>query len=855
MVLRQFSTSSLEALCAEEHLELLDSVDTLRSQGISHYISLPQIIVCGDQSSGKSSVLEAISGVSFPVKSNLCTRFPTELVLRKSPNIGVKVSIVPHRSRSHVEQDTLSRFHEELESFEGLPTLIENAKAAMGIFTYGKAFSNDLLRVEVSGPDRPHLTIVDLPGLIHSETKLQSAADVALVQDVVQSYMKEPRSIILAVVSAKNDFANQIVLRLARQADPAGHRTLGVITKPDTLVEGSESERQFVLLAKNEEVTFRLGWHVLKNMDTEKGNYNLSVRGEEEAEFFSRGIWEDLPRSHVGIDTLRQRLSKLLLGQIAAELPSLIDEIQSKMDLCVKGLEKLGEPRATLKEQRSYLLHISQCFQTLVRSGLDGSYSSSFFESAHSENGYHKRMRAVIQNLNEDFAQDINKNGHYRQICKINDPLPASDAQLFVSREEYLQHIERLLRRTRGRELPGTFNPMIINDLFKEQSEPWQRIANFHVTKVWEATKTFIYAAVAEVSDMATLGALLKDVVEPALSDLLQSMEARLTELLERHQAGHAITYNHSFTEDLQRARRDIMEDRFSNVLTDFFDVPQITTSTNTYYNNNSNNRNGGNNQQPQQPGQQPCGNPQPQQPGQQPYGDDYYYNSNKKKDKNRDFNLRKLLDSLLESTETDMIRYAAREALDCTLAYYKVALKRFIDGVATDVVETTLTKSLTQLLSPMLVHHMPDTSVSRIAGESKENRDLREQLSKKLEILESGSKTCRKFVNIQGITTPSSDTRHLSDLDFPVGSGNQPPSNQLPNNQPPNNQPPNNQPPNNQGEDPAPGPDVGYVDSALSPVEGKTTTKTLVKGKGKKFKKSKKATSSMLSEEQPNPF
>lgn len=51
----------------------------------------------------------------------------------------------------------------------------------------------------------------------------------------------------------------------------------------------------------------------------------------------------------------------------------------------------------------------------------------------------------------------------------------------------------------------------------------------------------------------------------------------------------------------------------------------------------------------------------------------------------------------------------------------------------------------------------MSDTSVSRIAGESKENRDLREQLSKKLEILESGSKTCRKFVNIQGIRMLSS--------------------------------------------------------------------------------------------------
>lgn len=103
MVLKPFHTEALNGLCSKDQLDLLDSIDFLRSQGISHYVSLPQIIVCGDQSSGKSSVLEAISGVPFPTKSNLCTRFPIELVLRKTSHIGVSVSIVPHESRSESE--------------------------------------------------------------------------------------------------------------------------------------------------------------------------------------------------------------------------------------------------------------------------------------------------------------------------------------------------------------------------------------------------------------------------------------------------------------------------------------------------------------------------------------------------------------------------------------------------------------------------------------------------------------------------------------------------------------------------------------------------------------------------------
>ena len=90
--------------------------------------------------------------------------------------------------------------------------------------------------------------------------------------------MKEPRSIILAVVSAKNDYANQIVLKLARAADKRGNRTLGVITKPDTLIAGSESEAMYVSLAKNQDIEFRLGWHVLKNMYSETGVFSLADR-------------------------------------------------------------------------------------------------------------------------------------------------------------------------------------------------------------------------------------------------------------------------------------------------------------------------------------------------------------------------------------------------------------------------------------------------------------------------------------------------------------------------------------------------------------------------------------------------
>ena len=621
MVLKPFQTDALNGLCAPDQLDLLNSIDCLRSQGISHYVSLPQIIVCGDQSSGKSSVLEAISGVSFPVKSNLSTRFPTELVLRKTSQMGVTVSIVPHQApRRESERRALSDFHEKLEGFEGLPNLIENAKAAMGISTR-KAFSKDLLRVEVSGPDRPHLTIVDLPGLIHSETKQQSASDVKLVQDVVQSYMKAPRSVILAVVSAKNDYANQIVLKLARAADKKGIRTLGVITKPDTLIAGSESEAMYISLAKNQDVEFRLGWHVLKNMDSEKGPWTLSDRDVKEKEFFAQGIWEDMSRSLLGVENLRSRLSKVLLAQIATELPSLIDEIEVKSSACRDRLARIGEPRATLSEQQLYLFQLSQSFQSLVKAAVDGTYNDPFFGDARSEPGYQKRIRAVMQNLNQDFADDISRRGHRREVTESNGQGRVPTGVIPLSRDEYINHIEALMKRTKSRELPGTFNPMIVSDLFLEQSAPWDAITQSHVDKVWNATREFLGHVAAYIADDTTFKALFREIFEPELSKLLNLLNEKSAELLRPHQRSHPITYNQDFSENLHKLRKERNQNEYSNIVQSFFGAYSLQE---THHCRSSH-------------------------------------------------DLRQLVTTLVQRTEPDMNRFACSEALNYMEAYYKV--------------------------------------------------------------------------------------------------------------------------------------------------------------------------------------
>lgn len=568
-----FNTDALNGLCSKDQLELLDAVDRLRLQGIDHYISLPQIIVCGDQSSGKSSVLEAISGVPFPVKSNLCTRFPTELILRTSRRADVTVSIIPHKSS---DKEPLSAFHEKLDGFDGLPNLIESAKIAMGISMQGKGFSKDLLRIEISGPQHPHLTIVDLPGLIHSATKQQSASDVDLVTDVVQTYMKQPRSIILAVVSAKNDFANQIVLKLARYSDPDGKRTLGVITKPDTLVEGSDTEKMYVSLAENKEVEFNLGWHVLRNLDSEKidGSSLLHRRNEEEEAFFSEGVWSRLPSSMLGVKELRTRLNEVLLQQIATELPSLITEIDDKLRDCINLLVQLGEPRATVRDQRLFLLSLSEKFHRLIYDVNNGTYTDTFFKPANTHQGYQQRLRAVIQELNREFSDTMLTHGHARHIGPEEDRVHRSNV---VSRDKFIDEVQELMRRTRGRELPGRFNSLIVTDLFLEQSKPWKSIVVKHVDRCWGAAKQCLTLVTGSIAEGSIGVRLLRRVVFPALDNVKGEIALKASEIINSQVLCHPVTYNEQYLQAVHRINDQRRREFYSKAVEEIFGIGNST--------------------------------------------------------------------------------------------------------------------------------------------------------------------------------------------------------------------------------------------------------------------------------------
>ncbi|PNS21774.1 Interferon-induced GTP-binding protein Mx2 [Sphaceloma murrayae] len=672
---------AISDLQSEQYKSLLDVIDRLRLTGVTHYVDLPQIVVCGDQSAGKSSVLEAISGLRFPTRDTLCTRFATEVVLRRDVVTDAKVSVIPGYDRNEEESEQLAAFKYNVDIADpSLSGVIDEAKVIMGL-SDTKNFSNDILRVELQGPQQPHLTLVDLPGLYRAGNKEQSAGESRVVRKLVRSYMKKPRSIILAVVSAKVDFALQEVTTYSQELDPEGSRTLGLITKPDTLSRDSEGEAAYIAMAQNKDVVFELGWHVLKNRSFETRDVSTLTRDAQEVDFFNSGAWRSLDPSTVGIRSLVPRLSNILKRQILQNLPDLYHDILSGIEECELRLKQLGDPRTTLQEQRHYLRHVSWRLSALLKAAIDGVYSDSFFGRANSTDGQKKRLRAVIQNSLEDLSERMRTRGHTKDIVDEDATKPGrSWRDTWVSRSEYLESVKSLIRDSRGTELPGTFNPSIIGELFRDQCRPWPNLLKETHDSIVRSVLWTVKTILETIATEDTVDALFA-VVACDIDRLGENARSRMNELLQPHLEGHPITYNHYLISNVQKAQSDRRRRGIENALARYFKAPQPeweVTAT----------------------------------------------------DKSR------LVDMVQEQEEVDMVQYASQLAVDYMQAYYKVAMKTCVDDFSMHAVEGSLIRGLQSIFDADKVERLTDAEVANLAADKDTIASDRSRNLEKLERL-----------------------------------------------------------------------------------------------------------------------
>jgi len=589
-------TSSIEGLQTEEQSHVLNIIAQLRKCGLDSVLQLPQIVVCGDQSAGKSSVLEALTEIPFPRSDNLCTRYATEIILRRAVTDSLTIRVIPDSDRSAAEKESINSFKAVITNFGDLPDIMAKAMLVMGIESdlssgsISRAFAKDVLSIEIEGPTRPQLTLVDLPGLIQTDTRGVTKADVQLVAEITDGYISQSRTICLAVIAATNDYANQGILTRVRNVDPHGERTLGIITKPDRLIPGSGMEQAYFDLARNEDVHFTLGWHVLKNRAFEESSNSFMERNALEAAFFRKSLFKALPKQDVGIGSLRDRLSKLLFHHVQQELPKLQEDLQEALTEAKTQLKNLGTSRSTPQECKEYLTQLSLDFYEICKAAASGHYEGDYFTSDVDEVfsvkslATRRRLRAVIQFMNNEFSENFRKTGHKYHIdmpavfqgAVLNDSPVNREVSLkkkgFADEEddntpprkiarpinktasEALEWVNQVLIRTRGKELAGNFNPLLIGELFWEQSSKWPSMAMEYVDKVADVCTQFLKDLLFKKCP--------KDIHPRLWSSVLQGSvrtryEAAIheVELLQEDLESYPINYDHYYIDNITKTK------------------------------------------------------------------------------------------------------------------------------------------------------------------------------------------------------------------------------------------------------------------------------------------------------------
>lgn len=345
--------------------QLNSLINSLRATGISQDLALPTVVVIGNQSSGKSSLLEAISCVNFPRASGTCTRVPTEVAMKRADTWQAQVSVrfeVDGQGRPLKKVKQLA-FGEPLTDPTQVADMLRRAQLALlkndqdiqkyftidiqaHNFPTTISFSPNPVLLDISGPDYVDLSLVDLPGIVQSGQD----SDVALVKQIVESYIKSDTSIIVIAINMSDDLQNQAAVSIARKVDPNGHRTIGVLTKADRLEKGNELD-WLKLLRGETDSRLSLGYFVTRQPTPEELASEISfvdVRKKEKDFYDTQQPWNHLysERSRFGTPNIARFLSDQLTHAIHDQLPKLMDSITQAEEHTTLQLSKLPPPPA-----------------------------------------------------------------------------------------------------------------------------------------------------------------------------------------------------------------------------------------------------------------------------------------------------------------------------------------------------------------------------------------------------------------------------------------------------------------------------------------------------------------------------
>ncbi|KAJ9646576.1 Dynamin- GTPase protein [Coniosporium tulheliwenetii] len=324
----------------------------------SDSLDLPQIVVVGSQSSGKSSVLENIVGRDFlPRGSGIVTRRPLILQLINVPS---ERDDRPENDEVHIPHTPASvAGQQEWAEFHHIP----------GQRYYD--FSQVKREIEA---ETARLTLVDLPGLTKVPIGDQPSDIEKQTRNLISEYIAKPNSIILAVSPANVDLVNSEALKLARHVDPMGRRTIGVLTKLDLMDHGTNA----LDILSGRVYPLKLGFIGVVNRSQQdiQGNKSLADALQAEREFFKHNPAYRNIANRCGTQFLAKTLNSTLMNHIRERLPDIKARLNTLMGQTQQELASYGDVAFTGKEHRgSLILQLMTRFASSFISSIDGTSS------------------------------------------------------------------------------------------------------------------------------------------------------------------------------------------------------------------------------------------------------------------------------------------------------------------------------------------------------------------------------------------------------------------------------------------------------------------------------------------------
>ncbi|KIM36795.1 hypothetical protein M413DRAFT_448928 [Hebeloma cylindrosporum] len=759
---------------------MLDLVNKLHSTGVQVDIDLPQIAVIGSQSAGKSSLIESISGITLPRAAGTCTRCPTECRLARSNSpwqCVVSLRFIVDAAGQALGQARNERFGGIIYEKREVEDRIRRAQRAIlnptkplkhfleeddvEEFESQLSFSLNSVTLQISGPDVADLSFCDLPGLIASVSSGRGGNnDIALVESLVTAYIKKPSCIILLTVACETDFENQGAHRLAKQHDPDGKRTIGVLTKPDRIPTGEESN--WLPFIRNEKEALENNWFCVKQPSSAdlKANITWSQARQMENDFFSsKAPWCDLEgiyQKYLRTGNLVERLSSVLSDLITKRLPEIQDELERSVIATRKLLGQL--PRAPSSDPRSEISTLLHAFTSdLLRhvQGVPDDEHSTFGAGIGliqairpAQERFRRAIRETAPNF-KPFERDTGGKKHLplpeflrseegdegeasddeEEAASVTDmaesanygslDLAGKKRKKPSSEVIYIDDVLNRAHRARTRELPGHY-PFVVQKTFidnvvKEWHAPAQILCKTVHLTIADHAKSLVTKHFREFGQ-GLLEQRVKSIVHHHLKQCLERAEERIAWLLGLEDLPFSLNthylsdYKSKFLAHYRAARQ-------------YYGQPTLVKAIQGY----------GKNQTSQTPDS--WGQPQPNEPT----------------------GIAKVLAGLAEIGMTGVKaedlpkllppdRMApALEIMSDVRAYFQVAYKRFADNIPLaidDVLVRGLERGILQALYTGLGVNGPDGHriCKELAQESPQVSDRRLDLGKKLERLEIAS-------------------------------------------------------------------------------------------------------------------